>query len=94
MSGFMVNPDPGYKPTIGEALDSRHELDEQTMECFDAKITALERRVAFLESLLLATGDLSPRGSRPGPHCVWACRPSRRHPYVLRGHGNVPCTRL
>jgi hypothetical protein len=65
MSGFMVNPDPGYKPTIGEAIDSRHELDEQTMECFDAKITALERRVAFLESLLLAAGELSPGAAGP-----------------------------
>jgi hypothetical protein len=62
-------PDPDRKPTAGELLDIRHELDEQTFESIGGqieehqqRIADLERAVAVLEALLV--GNAGNRHSR------------------------------
>jgi hypothetical protein len=61
MPGFYAaSPDPERKPSIGEQLDARLMLDEQTFQAMGgqleeqrARIAALEAAVAVLEALLL-----------------------------------------
>lgn len=58
-----ASPEPGRELTLGERLDLRAELDEQTFEAMGgqleehkARIAALEGTVALLGALLLGTG--------------------------------------
>jgi hypothetical protein len=65
MAGFYAgSPDPGWRPSPGELLDVRAEIDEQTFEALDRqaaeqgeRIAALERAVEVLEALLLGCRD-------------------------------------
>jgi hypothetical protein len=65
MPGFYAGqPDPDRKPSPGELLDVRAEIDEQTFEALAAqaaeqgeRIAALERAVGVLEALLLGCRD-------------------------------------
>jgi hypothetical protein len=49
---FMANPDPdpARKPSVGQLIDSRFELDDQTFEALSTQHTRLAARVSALES--------------------------------------------
>jgi len=54
VSGFGIVPpgERGRKPTIGEDLDFRHELDDETFDALSDRIGRLEAQVMVLSDLV------------------------------------------